>query len=126
MSEAYQLMDCGLDSVVYLRLLWLNLSIFTFISLCTVPTLVPLDWKDHRPDKTWSIETLSQASLNDLTIQKVKGKALYFHIILLYAITFIVFFLIWWSKHKANVAAPDLTYDSCWADARAISRLQGC
>ena len=102
MSEDYHLMDCGLDSVAYLRLVWMSASIFAVVSFFTFTPLVTLDWKAHHPDKIWSIDTFSQAQLDDFTIQKVTGATLFYHMAAMYVITFIVFVIMWWSMSRSG------------------------
>jgi len=120
-DEDFHLMDCGLDSVAYLRLIWMAFTIFALVSLATLPSLVPLDWREHHPEETWSMETIKNAELNDFTIQGLKGRPLLYHIIAMYGVCLIVYAVMWWSKHpcfspKSSTDRPPLP------DCRAISK----
>lgn len=95
--ENEHLIESGLDQVAYLRLVWMEFTIFASIAIVTFPFLVPLDWKAHHEKEAITVANLAKTSLNDLTIGGLKGKVLYYHIAAGYVVTFVVFGLIWWS-----------------------------
>lgn len=91
-------MQSGLDSVVYLRLLWLNVTAFSAISLCTFPLLSWVDWKAHNKGELWSNVKLAKIELNDFSITGVEDRTLYWHVFAAYIITASFCGIIYWSE----------------------------
>lgn len=96
-KEEHHLAQSGLDSVAYLRLLWLNVTCFALITVITLPMLTIVDWKAHNAGKAWGfVESIAETSLMDFTINGVEGKTLYWHVGAAYIVTIIVCYRVYY------------------------------
>lgn len=92
------LLECGMDQLAYLRLLWMCFSIFAVCGSFTLGILPIADWKAHNPGKTYKDVTLDNISFSHFTIAGIKGDTLYYHIGAGYTIMLTVFILMWWRE----------------------------
>jgi hypothetical protein len=100
LGQSNILLECGLDQLAYLRLLWMCYSIFAVCATFTLWTLPIADWQGHNPGKSYKEATFDTISFSDFTISGLSGDTLYFHIAAGYTITMVVFLVMWWSKYK--------------------------
>lgn len=123
-DEEQHLVQSGLDSLAYLRLLWLNMTCFGLISVITLPLLTIVDWKAHNKGKLWENVKVAKVSLMDFTISGIENRALYWHVGAAYMVTGIVCTLIYWSmfnlSSKSLCGCKVLSY-SLMRDLRADS-----
>ena len=96
--EELHMVQSGLDSLVYLRLLWLNMTSFAVISVITFPMLIIVDWRAHNKGKLWTNVKVAEIELRDFTINGIEGRALYWHVFAAYVATGVVCSLVYWSE----------------------------
>lgn len=97
-DEEQHLVQSGLDSLAYLRLLWLNMTCFGLVSVITLPLLTIVDWNAHKKGQLWENAMQAEVSLMDFTISGIEDQTLYWHVGAAYIVTIIVCSLIYWSR----------------------------
>ncbi|CAA7031027.1 unnamed protein product [Microthlaspi erraticum] len=89
MPEPELIDHAGLDSVVYLRIYWLGLKIFTPIAVLAWAVLVPVNWTNNTLEIAKQIRNVTSSDIDKLSISNIPEYSMRFwaHIVMAYAFT---------------------------------------
>uniref|UniRef100_A0A1J3DXN8 Calcium permeable stress-gated cation channel 1 n=1 Tax=Noccaea caerulescens TaxID=107243 RepID=A0A1J3DXN8_NOCCA len=89
MPEPELVDHAGLDSVVYLRIYWLGLKIFTPIAVLAWAVLVPVNWTNNTLEIAKQLRNVTASDIDKLSVSNIPEYSMRFwaHIVMAYAFT---------------------------------------
>ncbi|CAB79167.1 putative protein [Arabidopsis thaliana] len=89
MPEPELIDHAGLDSVVYLRIYWLGLKIFTPIAVLAWAVLVPVNWTNNTLEMAKQLRNVTSSDIDKLSVSNIPEYSMRFwtHIVMAYAFT---------------------------------------
>ncbi|CAN8325568.1 unnamed protein product [Cochlearia groenlandica] len=89
MPEDELIDHAGLDSVVYLRIYWLGLKIFTPIAVFAWAVLVPVNWTNNTLELARQLKNVTSSDIDKLSVSNIPDSSMRFwtHIVMAYVFT---------------------------------------